>query len=104
MACLLKTVWQDVMDEASKRLVTAELIQSRTACTRLAIGGKGAGMNEPYQKQNGVAGGIFIAIGLLGGAIIGTLKGQSSIGMVAGLGLGILAAVLVWLYDRARRS
>ena len=60
-------------------------------------------MNEPYQKQNGVAGGIFIAIGLLGGAIIGTLKGQSSIGMVTGLGLGILAAVLVWLYDRTRR-
>ncbi len=59
-------------------------------------------MNQQTPKQNGLAGGVFIAIGLLGGAIIGTLNGQSSIGMVAGLGVGIAAAILVWLYERTR--
>ena len=110
MACLLQSLWQREMEEASRRLVTGWLGIERTACARAGIGGKERRMNQPNShqneprqngpRQNGLAGGVFIAIGLLGGAIIGTIKGQSSIGMVAGLAAGVCAAALVWLYDR----
>ena len=50
-------------------------------------------------QKNKAAGGIFIAIGMLGGAIVGVIMDQPSAGMVIGLGLGIAAAVLVWFID-----
>lgn len=60
-------------------------------------------MTEPTSR-NHLSGGIFIALGLMGGAIVGMFNGQTSLGMVAGLGLGIVLAVLVWLWDvMARR-
>lgn len=49
-----------------------------------------------------LAGGIFIALGLLGGAIAGVAMDQPSAGMVIGLGAGAAIAILVWLYDRKR--
>ncbi|NJM50451.1 MAG: hypothetical protein HC843_05815 [Sphingomonadales bacterium] len=60
-------------------------------------------MNEMKPKENKRAGGIFIAAGLLGGAIIGIAMGQPSIGMVVGLAAGTLAALLVWFWDTARK-
>ena len=50
-------------------------------------------------QKNKAAGGIFIAIGMLGGAIVGVIMDQPSAGMVIGLGLGIAAAVVVWFID-----
>lgn len=50
-------------------------------------------------QKNKAAGGIFIAIGMLGGAIVGVIMDQPSAGMVIGLGAGIAAAVLVWFID-----
>ncbi len=47
-------------------------------------------------------GGFLITIALLVGAVVGTIYGEPSIGLVAGLGLGVFGAVLVWLYDRSR--
>ncbi len=61
-------------------------------------------MSEPKPKQNSLAGGVFIAIGLTGGAIIGVLRGQGSAGMVIGLIAGIALAVIVWLVDRNRQK
>jgi uncharacterized membrane protein (UPF0136 family) len=49
------------------------------------------------------AGGFIIAVGILAGTIIGGLKGQPSIGLLAGLGIGVVAALAVWLRDRRRR-
>lgn len=49
-----------------------------------------------------MAGGFFIAGGMLGGAIAGIIYGQPSAGMVGGLLLGTAAAILVWLTDRSR--
>lgn len=46
------------------------------------------------------AGGFIIAVAILAGAAIGALNGQPSAGVVAGLGLGVLAAVVIWLRDR----
>lgn len=49
------------------------------------------------------AGGFIIAVAILAGTIIGGLMGQPSIGLLAGLGLGAVAALAVWWRDRARR-
>lgn len=37
------------------------------------------------------AGGIFLTLGVLGGLVVGSLLGESSIGILVGLGLGIAA-------------
>lgn len=42
------------------------------------------------------AGGFFIAIGTLAGAIIGGQFGQPVIGLLAGLGVGALISVILW--------
>ena len=49
-------------------------------------------------NRNG--GGIFIAIGTVGGAIVGGLMGQPSVGLLAGLALGAAAALLIWWRGR----
>ena len=49
------------------------------------------------------AGGIFIAFGLLIGAIFGVAMDQASAGTVIGMAVGIVIAVLIWLMDRKRR-
>jgi uncharacterized membrane protein (UPF0136 family) len=48
------------------------------------------------------AGGFIIAFAILAGTIVGGLKGQPSIGLLAGLGLGVVAALAVWLRDRRK--
>jgi Na+/proline symporter len=58
-------------------------------------------MNEPENNKS-MAGGIFIAIGLIGGVIAGVYYDQPSAGMVAGLALGAGAALVTWLIDRRR--
>lgn len=51
-------------------------------------------------KRAATGGGILIAIGLVGGAVIGGLNGQPSIGLLAGLAVGALGALLLWLRER----
>lgn len=46
--------------------------------------------------------GAFIALGLLAGPTIGFLFGETSLGLVGGLGLGVAVAVFFWLKDRQR--
>ncbi|MFM1981348.1 MAG: hypothetical protein RJB22_67 [Pseudomonadota bacterium] len=46
------------------------------------------------------AAGAFIALGLLGGTLAGVFMGQPTIGLLAGFGLGLAIALLVWLKDR----
>lgn len=48
-------------------------------------------------------GGIFIAIGLIGGSIIGVIYGQPSLGLIGGLVAGIVAASLLALWEARRR-
>lgn len=54
------------------------------------------------KQKNKIAGGIFVAIGMLGGAVVGVMMDQPSAGMVIGLGLGFVAAALTWLIDSKR--
>lgn len=58
-------------------------------------------MTQPSSSPR-LAGGIFIALGLLIGAGFGLYLGQPSLGMVVGFGVGIAAALLVWLLNRRR--
>ena len=53
-------------------------------------------------RRNAHAGGIFFMVGLLTGFIFGVAMGQTMAGVLAGTGLGIAAALLVWLVDRRR--
>jgi hypothetical protein len=59
-------------------------------------------MSGTENSQPRLAGGIFIALGLLVGAIGGVAMDQPSAGMVTGLGVGAAIAVAVWLLDRKR--
>jgi len=48
------------------------------------------------------AAGIFIALGLIVGPLIGIAYHQPTIGLLAGLGVGLVIAIGQWLFDRAR--
>ncbi len=47
-------------------------------------------------------GGCLIAAGVVIGPIIGVMFGETSIGLIAGLGLGIVAAVVLAVLDARR--
>ena len=50
-----------------------------------------------------VGGGILVAIGLIGGSVIGVVYGQPSAGLVIGLAVGLVAAGLLTIWDARRR-
>jgi uncharacterized membrane protein YeaQ/YmgE (transglycosylase-associated protein family) len=45
----------------------------------------------------------LVAIGLLLGSVIGVMQGQPSIGLIAGLVVGLVGAALVAWWDSRRR-
>jgi uncharacterized membrane protein (UPF0136 family) len=49
-----------------------------------------------------MAGGFLLALSLIVGTVLGAGQGQASIGFVAGLGVGLLLLIAVWLIDRRR--
>lgn len=53
-------------------------------------------------RKNPTGAGAFIALLILGGAIGGGLLGQPSIGLLTGLALGVLLALVIWLRERNR--
>lgn len=53
--------------------------------------------------RNTHAGGALLAAGSIVGTFGGAAFGQPSAGLLAGVGVGALAAVLVWLLDRRVR-
>jgi hypothetical protein len=58
------------------------------------------GQSMTNRKKDPTGAGAIIAFLILGGAITGGLMGQPSIGLLSGLALGILIAVLLWLRER----
>jgi hypothetical protein len=48
------------------------------------------------------AGGFILAASILAGAVGGAVVRQSSVGVLAGVAVGALLALLVWLIDRRR--
>ena len=61
-------------------------------------------MSETQNNQPRLAGGIFVALGLLIGAILGVAFDQPSAGLVIGMAIGSLIAVVIWLFDRKRNT
>lgn len=59
----------------------------------------GASMANISNKQP-TGSGAIIAFLTLGGAIGGGLLGQPTIGLLAGLGLGVIIAVVLWMRER----
>ena len=49
-----------------------------------------------------LAGGALIAIGAMGGTVVGASQGQVTAGFLIGLAAGAAIAILIWLVDRAR--
>lgn len=59
-------------------------------------------MTKPDQPR--LAGGLFIALGALLGAIGGGIYSRLPFqGFLIGVSIGIAIAIAIWLYDRARR-
>jgi uncharacterized membrane protein YhhN len=56
----------------------------------------GIPVSRPPQR----GGGIFIALGLVLGAVGGVLAHQPSLGLLAGLGVGVIAAIVLAVRDR----
>jgi F0F1-type ATP synthase assembly protein I len=56
----------------------------------------------PQSNRGARAGGAILAGAILAGVIVGAILGQPSIGFLAGTGLGVLIALLIWLRDRRR--
>lgn len=48
------------------------------------------------------AGGFIIAASIIAGTVAGVIVNQPSIGVLAGVGAGVLLALLFWLVERKR--
>lgn len=48
------------------------------------------------------AGGFFLALGALAGALIGMAVRQPTLGLLAGFGAGLVIVVALWLFQRRR--
>ncbi len=59
-------------------------------------------MKQPEKTKTTIGGGIFIAIGMLAGAVCGIYVGQPSAGMVIGFVSGGLVALAIWAVDSKR--
>ena len=57
-------------------------------------------MTTPEKRKNVTGAGAIIALLIMVGTIGGGLMGQPSIGLLAGVALGVLIAVLLWLRER----
>lgn len=60
-------------------------------------------MTEKHPSA-GSGGGIFIAILLLVGAVVGVVVGQPSLGILGGLATGLIVVALQWLIGRRSRD
>ena len=54
------------------------------------------------RRRTAAAGGIFLFLGPVAGAIYGTGRGEPILWMLYGFGAGVALAILVWLVDRWR--
>ena len=52
------------------------------------------------RRRDRRAGGAILALSILVGTIVGIAMRQSSIGILAGVAIGMLSLVAIWLVDR----
>lgn len=58
--------------------------------------------HPPAPNRNPRAGGLPIALATVVGTIIGMIRNQPTIGLLAGFALGCAAAIAIWWVDRRR--
>ncbi len=58
--------------------------------------------SRPMSTRSPQAGGCLLVLCIFLGVALGAMRGQPSLGFLIGAGLGVLAAVAVWLLDRRR--
>lgn len=56
----------------------------------------------PIDPKSPAGGGCLIFAGFLLGSFIGIAYGQASLGVLIGVGVGVLLAVILWLAGRRR--
>ena len=56
------------------------------------------------QRKNAQAGGCFLTLAIPIGFFLGLGKGNPLGGSIIGLAVGAVLALLIWLFDRRRRS
>jgi hypothetical protein len=66
--------------------------------------GRNGGMIDPQTprppQSSAHAGGIFIALGVVGGIVAGLATGEVTMGVLIGLAVGIVVALLIWWWGR----
>jgi UDP-N-acetylmuramyl pentapeptide phosphotransferase/UDP-N-acetylglucosamine-1-phosphate transferase len=55
------------------------------------------------KRRTPTAGGIFLFLGPVVGAVYGISRGEPILWMLYGFGAGVALAILIWLIDRYRR-
>lgn len=63
---------------------------------------RGNGGAMATSTRNPMSGGFLLALSLIVGVVLGASRGQPSLGLVGGLGVGLLLLLVVWLIDRRR--
>ena len=66
-------------------------------------GGFSYATSNPMTQRTPAAGGIFLFLGPVIGAVYGISRGQPILWMLYGFAAGVLLAIAVWLIDRRRR-
>ena len=61
-----------------------------------------SGRGGVMETRNSQAGGFWLILAIIIGTAIGVWRGQPSIGVLAGTGVGVLLALGIYLRDRAR--
>jgi hypothetical protein len=56
------------------------------------------------ERATGEAAGLILATSMIAGVVGGTIAGETSIGFLAGLAVGIVMTVLFWFSDRRKPS
>ena len=65
-------------------------------------GDRSAMPHHMKKPRNAAAGGIFLFLGPVVGALYGIGRGEPILWMLYGFGAGVVIAILVWLFDRRR--
>jgi hypothetical protein len=57
---------------------------------------------QPRKKPEPRSAGIFLAIGPILGTVVGSMRGQSTIGFLIGIGAAVSLAGVLWFIDTRR--
>jgi hypothetical protein len=77
-----------------------QVVEHIPALERVTWGCHRVAMKKPDPRPSSAAGGSLLALAIVAGAAIGVAMGQPTLGALAGLGIGVLLVVLIWVAGR----